>query len=254
MFALSAVAARAVRAADARRFHAGAATSNITPNLGCSLAGNMGDTLAQDVHDELHVRAIVLDNGSARVAMATIDSCAVPRPILDEAKRLIEQHTQIPASHVMLSATHSHSAPAATHLFQSLPDPKYTELLPIRIADAVRRAVKRLQPAQIGWGVGKEPRMLFCRRYWMKPGTDMRNPLGGVDKLKTNPGIQNPNVLKVAGPIDPDLGILAIQTTDGKPIAVWGNYALHYVGGTGPPGRQPSRPMPEPSMWSSESP
>lgn len=231
---LSAPAAfQAVRAADVRRFHAGAATANISPHLGCSLAGNMTDHLARDLHDELHVRALVLDNGQARLALATVDSCAVPRSIFDAAKQLIQQHTGIPASHVLLSATHSHSCPAATHLFQSLPDPQYTAFLTARIADAVRLAVQRLEPAQIGWGIGREPSQLFNRRYHMKPGTELKTPLGGVDKVRTNPGYANPNIVKPAGPIDPDLGILAVHAANGRPVAVLGSYALHYVGGTG---------------------
>jgi hypothetical protein len=223
----------ALRVADTRKLHAGAAIANVTPALGCSLAGNMTDHTGTEVHDEIQVKALVLDNGQARLAIGTIDSCAVPRPVLDRAKKLIAERTKIPASHVCLSATHSHSAPAATHLFQSMPDPKYVEMLASKIADAVRMAVNRLEEAQIGWGMGKEPRLLFNRRFHMKPGTVLKNPFGGIDQVKMNPGIMNPNVVKPAGPIDPDVGVVAVHTADGRPLAILGNYALHYVGGVG---------------------
>lgn len=214
---------------------AGAATMNITPSLGCSLAGNMTDHIGLEVHDELHVRAVALDNGKARIAIATVDSCAVPRSVFDPAKELIRQHAQIPPSHVLLSATHSHSAPAAAHLFQSPPDPKYTEWLTVRIADAVRLAVARLQPARIGWASGREERLVYNRRWFMQPGTIPPDPFGNTtDKVQMNPPPASPNLVKPAGPTDPEVGVIAIESADGRPIAVISNYALHYVGGVGP--------------------
>ncbi len=230
----SLVAARPATSATAGRLRAGAATSHITPALGCSLAGGMTDRIATDVHDELHVRGLALDNGAARIALAVVDSCVVPRSIIDRAKELIQTHTGLPPSHVLVSATHTHSAPPATHLFQSLPDPQYTEFLTTRIADCVRLAVKRLQPARIGWAVGREERLVFNRRYFMKPGTIPADPFGrAADRVQMNPPVGSPNIIKAAGPTDPDVGVVVIETPEGRPICVLGNYALHYVGGGG---------------------
>jgi neutral ceramidase len=92
-------------------------------------------------------------------------------------------------------------------------------------------AVARLQPAQIGFGFGREERIAFNRRYELKPGTAPANPFGGIDRVKTNPGIANPNVVRPAGPIDPTVGILSVRNAGGKPLALVGNYSLHYVGG-----------------------
>lgn len=64
-----------------RQFRAGAATSNITPWLGVSSNGGMQDRVPQHVHDELHARALVLDDGRTRLALVTVDSCVVPRQI-----------------------------------------------------------------------------------------------------------------------------------------------------------------------------
>jgi len=206
---------------------------NITPALGANLAGGMRNRKAADVHDELHAKALVLDNGQARLAIVMVDSCAVPGEIIALAKQMIESHVSIPAAHVLVAATHTHSAPAATHLFQSKPSLSYVEFLVARIADAVRLAVNRLAAAQVGYAVGKEPRLLFNRRFFLKPGTIGPDPFGRTtDKVKMNPGVGNPDIVKPAGPIDPDLGVLAVHTMDGRPLCVLGNYALHYVGGT----------------------
>ncbi len=213
---------------------AGAATANITPALGCSLAGGMTDRIGAEVHDELHVRALALDNGQTRLALAVCDLCVLPRDLIMRARHLIHGHTGIPMSNILVAATHTHSAPATAHLFQSLPDPKYVEWLTVRIADAMRLAVGRLEPARIGWGVGREDRLVFNRRYFMKPGAIPPDPFGGAtDRVQTNPGVGNPNVVKPAGPIDPDVGVLAVESLDGRPICLLANYALHYVGGEG---------------------
>ena len=213
------------------KIRAGAATSNITPWLGLSLAGSMNDRKAAFVHDELHVKAIVLDNGRTRLAIAVVDSCAVPRSVYDSAKELIHQHTGIPMAQILTSATHTHSAPAAAHLFQSEPDPAYTSFLSTRIADAVRMAVAKLEPARIGYGTGREDKLVFNRRYFMKPGTIPVNPFDQQDQVLMNPPVGSANIVKAAGPIDPDVALLAAESTVGKPIFVLSSYALHYVGG-----------------------
>ena len=212
------------------KIRAGAATANITPALGCSLAGGMTDRIANFVHDELHVRAIALDNSRTRMAIAVVDSCAVPRPVFDAAKELIHQHTGIPIAQILTSATHTHSAPPADHLFQSEPDPVYTKFLTLKIADAVRMAVARLEPARIGWGSGREDRLVFNRRYQMKPGAIPVNPFGEQDQVLMNPAPGNENIVKAAGPIDPEVALLAAESMDGKPIFALSSYALHYTG------------------------
>lgn len=221
--------------AAAGKLFAGAATANITPALGCSLAGVMTDRRATEVHDELHVRALALDNGSARIGIAVVDSCAVPRGVIDRAKEIVRDRTGIPPDHLLVSATHTHTAPPAAHLFQSPPDPKYTEWLTVRIADSLQMAFERLQPARIGYAVGREPRLVFNRRYYMKPDSIPPDPFGRTtDRVKMNPSPGSPAIVKAAGPTDPDVPVIALESLEGKPIALLASYALHYVGGTGP--------------------
>src|SRR5262245_60019779 len=217
------------------KLFAGASMANITPPLGCAIAGNMTYTPASEIHDDLHVRSLVLDNGQTRLAFAVVDSCMVPGDVIQRAKQLIHQRTGIPPVNVLVSATHTHSAPPATHLFQSMPDPAYVDWLVVRIADCVRLAVYRLQPARIGWGVGREESLLFTRRYFLKPGTMPANPFDRTDDLvKMNPGIGNPNIVRPESAVDSDLGVLVVESVSGQPICLLGNYALHYVGGVGP--------------------
>jgi len=134
----------------------------------------------------------------------------------------------------LMAATHSHSAPCATSVFQSDADAEYTLFLPRRIADSVVRAHSRLEPARIAHGSGTLPEEVHNRRWHMKPGTAGVNPFGSSDDtVKMNPPRASTNMIKPAGPIDPEIAFLAVEYMDGQPMALVANYSLHYVGGTG---------------------
>jgi hypothetical protein len=79
--------------------------------------------------------------------------------------------------------------------------------------------------------VGTKPTLLFNRRWKMKPGTPLPNPFGGEDRVLMNPGIGNPNLLEPAGPTDPEVSFISVQSKAGRPIALLANFSLHYVGG-----------------------
>lgn len=215
-------------------FKAGAATSVITPPLGYSLNGNFQDGKAKHVHDDTHAKAIVMDDGENKLAIVVSDLCMVYKETLDKAKKKAHEHTGIPVEHMMMSATHTHSGGTACSVFQSDPEPSYLDFLSERIADALIRANNNLVPAEIGWGKGHEASQVHNRRWHLKDNSKNINPFGGVDKVRMNPGIQSPNLKEPAGPIDPEVSVVALKSKSGHPIAVLANYSLHYVGGTGP--------------------
>ncbi|WP_373513091.1 neutral/alkaline non-lysosomal ceramidase N-terminal domain-containing protein [Persicitalea sp.] len=219
--------------AQTKVFRAGAAISNITPRIGSSINGSMQDITITGIHDETRAGALVLDDGTTRLVIVVSDLCMVSREILDAAKQRAQSVTKIPVERMMMSATHTHSAGTACSVFQSDPDADYTKFLTERIADAVIRANNNLAPARIGWGVGHESSQVFNRRWRMKPGAAMPNPFGTEDKVKMNPGVGNPDLLEPAGPIDPEIPVISVQTPEGRPVALLANYSLHYVGGTG---------------------
>jgi hypothetical protein len=216
-----------------KQFRAGAATSNITPPLGVSLNGGMQDRTATHIHDELHARALVLDCGETKLAFVVCDSCMIPQVIIQKAKHLAHGHTGIPLDHMLVSATHTHTAPTLAGVFQSEPEAAYSEFLVVRISDAIRRAANNLAPAKVGWGVGREATQVFNRRWKMKEGVPLVDPFGRTDQVRMNPPMASPDLLEPAGPTDPEVGVLALRTPQGKPIAILANYSLHYVGGTG---------------------
>jgi neutral ceramidase len=217
-----------------RRLMAGAATSNITPPLGELIVGNWTPIPATHVHDELHARCLVLDDGETRVAIVVADNVGIPQRVLDEAKRLAHKDTGIPAERVLIASTHTHSATTARgseRYDASEPLDHYQTFLARRIADGIRRAINNVEPARIGWGSGSLPQQVFNRRWFMKPGRHLTNPFGGTDKVRMNPPVGVPDLLEPAGPTDPEIAFLSVQSASGRPLALLANYSLHYVGG-----------------------
>lgn len=214
------------------RLLAGAATSNITPALGVSLDGPIGQNgPATHIHDELHARCLVLSDGSTTLGIAVCDSTMIPAEVFDAAKAMVSEHTGIPASHLMMSATHSHSVPRAG-IGRGPLDKEYLAFLSRRIADGIRRAQHQLAPARLGVATIEEPEHVNNRRWVMKPGAIPPNPFGDTgDKVKMNPQRGSPDLVRPAGPVDPRMVLLSVQHEDGRPLALLANYGLHYVGG-----------------------
>lgn len=179
------------------------------------------------VHDPLHVRAIAFQNGEGRFAFALIDAIGYGREKADEAKTIVAKRTGWKAEEMLVSATHTHSAPKGgdTSPGRIAYEKKRVE----GIIAALTQAIESLEPASVGFGSDEEPGEVRNRRWHLKVGTMDRNPLGGFDKIRMNP---NPkNIVRPAGPIDSEICVVYARTKRGKPLGLIANYALHYVGG-----------------------
>ncbi|MDY0166809.1 MAG: hypothetical protein RBS80_09715 [Thermoguttaceae bacterium] len=220
-------------AASERVFRAGAAKSNITPPMGALLVGEWVPQPASHVNDELWARCLVLDDGDNRIVVVIADNLGFCREVGDAARGWIEEETGIPGKHVLLAATHTHSGPSARSARRLATDElnEYQHFLARRMADGVRTALNNLAPARIGFGSAELPGDVFNRRWYMEPGDHLRNPFGGMDRVRMNPPQGHETLIKPAGPTDAEIAFLSLQTVEGRPIALLANYSLHYVGG-----------------------
>lgn len=211
---------------------AGAYAQDVTPQkFPISVNGGMSDRKATSAHDPLHARCLVVDDGKTKVALVVVDSCMIPREIHIATKELATKKTGIPAANILISATHTHTAPTLAGTFQSDADEEYVRFLTQKIAEGIEKANSNLVPAKMARGVGEEPNQVFNRRWRMKEGVINTDPFGGTtDKVKMNPGHVNPDLLEPAGPIDPHVTALSIRSIADKPLALYANYSLHYVG------------------------
>lgn len=218
---------------------AGAATSNITPELGDLIVGGFLPFPSTHVHDELHARCLVLDDGKSKLALVVCDLLGLHRSVSVEARKFIEAETGIPAAHVVISGTHTHSATSTLggtprSYVSDMELTPYQRFVARRIADGVRRAVNLLRPAEVAFGTVDVPEHVHNRRWFLKEGTMPVNPFGSPnDKVKMNPGAGNPNLVEPAGPTDPIVSFIAVREPNGRLISVYSAYSLHYVGGVG---------------------
>ena len=186
---------------------------------------------ARQVHDELHARCLVLDDGTTRLAFVICDLRMIGRELIDRAKAAAAAALGWPADQMLVAATHTHAAPGVVGIQEAAIDRWYADFVERRIADAIRRAAGQLAPARIGWGRLPMPEHVFNRRWKVEPNTAPPDPFGETgDAVCTNPGASQP-LVEPAGPVDPELSVLSVQHADGRPLAVLANYGLHYVGG-----------------------
>lgn len=215
---------------------AGVDVTDITPlpsHYPISTAGSMRATFLEKSENRIHCRTIMVGNGKNTVSFTLVDSCLIPRSISEAARRMASGMTGIPPENMTIAATHTHSAPTATPVFQSNPSVGYQIYLSEKIAQSIAAAHGRLEPAEAGWAVGSDPTQVFNRRWFVLEPYE--NPFGvTTDKVRMNPGFNKGGgkVSKPAGPVDPDIPILALRSSaPGKrPIGLLANYALHYVG------------------------
>ena len=182
--------AQGVRASSLR---AGAAKVDVTPAQG-DLPKNY-----EGIHDRLYSRAIVLESGNTSAALITVDAGAVPDQVWQNVTQQIQKDLGIPITNVLLTATHTHSAPGQTSA-------AYLQ----KIVESVRLAKQRLAPARVGYGSGVS--YLNVNRNIIDP--------------KTKRWWEGPNY---DGLSDKTVAVVKFETLTGEPIAVYYNYAMHAV-------------------------
>ncbi|MFA7006392.1 MAG: LamG-like jellyroll fold domain-containing protein [Verrucomicrobiia bacterium] len=213
-------------------FRAGAAVVDVTPpKFPVIVNGYTFERTASKATDRLSARALVIDDGACRVAVVVVDSCVLPRTLLDRAKELARKATGIPTGRMLISATHTHSAPSAMPVLGSREDPDYAAWLPGRIAEAVVRAQRHLAPARVGWTVASAPELTHCRLWIMAPGSVPLTSFGEPGKrILMVPPYAGPANIGPAGPVDSDVTLLSVQSPGGRPIALLANYGMHFYG------------------------
>lgn len=216
----------------------GVAKTDITPPMGWRMSGYFNERLNTGTKDPLHAKAMAWIQGETKVVFVGCDLIGLSESVTSEARKQIQGRTGVSPEYVVIHGTHSHTGPlfsgALRNYFhkraverdgRDAAEPiDYPKLLAERIAEAAETAIKNAKPALLETGIGEETTLSFNRRWHLTDGT-----------VQFNPGRGNPKLVRPAGPIDPDVGIVLVRDAESKqPTASLVSFALHLdtVGGT----------------------
>ena len=213
-------------------FKAGSAVVDITPTkLPVLVNGGMFSRSVDKIKTRLHARAVALADDKIQVAIVIVDSCMLPRPLLDEATSLASQRSGIPARRILIAATHAHSAPSSMGRLGTEADPAYPPFLRDKLVEAIAAAQSALEPARIGFATANAAEFTALRQWIRRPDRLTEDPFGNLTvRANMHAGRNWDDVTGEAGPEDPDLSLISIQARNGRPLAVLGNFSMHYVG------------------------
>ncbi len=208
----------------------GAAKVDVTPEqLPVLINGGMTSHSAELVKTRVYARAIVLEDGSERLAIMVVDSCMMPRTLLDEAKQLAATRTGLKPDRILISATHSHSVPSSCGALGTDADANYVPLLRQRLVEALVAAEKNLTAACVGWGEGNAAQFTALRRWVRRPDRIDLDPFGNPTvRANMHSAVDPLQAIGPTGPEDPQLTMIAFETPQGQPIATLANFSMHY--------------------------
>jgi hypothetical protein len=215
---------------------AGAAIVDVSPpRFPIAVNGNMTVKMATSIETPVNARAIVLAQGDSLVAMVVIDSCMIPRDLCDEIKAMASKATGVAADRIMISATHTHTAPAAMSCLGTDADPEYRAYLRVKVTEAIAAAKANLVPARVGFGSIDARHYMAVRQWVRRPDRIASDPFGNPTvRANMHAGRVWEDVTGEAGPEDPELSMISLQTLQGEPIAVLSNLSMHYFSGVSP--------------------
>ncbi len=213
-------------------FKAGTAKIDITPpKLPVLVNGGMTSRLLDKVRTRVHARALVLSDGKTTVALVVADSCMMGRAMLDEAKAAAAAKTGIPADRMLISATHSHTAPSSMGCLGTEADPNYVPFLKEKLVEAIATAQAAMVPAKIGFAKADAAAFTALRQWIRRPDRVAEDPFGNFTvRANMHAGRNWDDVTGESGPEDPELSLIALQTQAGQPLAVLANFSMHYFG------------------------
>jgi neutral ceramidase len=223
---------------DSGQWQAAVAEIDITPPVGFRMAGYFDERLSTGTHDPLKAKAIVLQQCGRRVALVFCDLVGLSLHVTQPTRAQASRASGIPVTNIVITATHSHTGPLfddvrrddfhreAMSKYGNDPQEKidYPAFLTAQLVRVIVQARTNLQPAELDAGIATQPGLPFNRRYWMKNG-----------KVAFNPGQLNPNIVRPAGPVDSDVGILLVKNRKrAEPIGGLTVFAMHgdTTGGT----------------------
>ncbi len=229
--AIAVFALASVATVCAKEFKAGFARRDVTPPFGIFMPGYFKQRHAKSVLDPLQINCVALSDGKKTAFVMQIDTESLSDYVADKMRDAIVDATGVARDAILLHASHTHDGGQLTQAaeFGTKTSAKterlaglYSQMATSRAADAAVEAIRDLKPAKLSYQRSFARRISFGRRYLMKDG-----------KVRTNPGTNNPDIVRPAGePPDESVQVLRIDREDALPICMI-NFQTHpdVVGG-----------------------
>lgn len=194
---------------------AGLSREIITPVRGIPLCGYFNPRPNTGIMDDLFIRTALFENNGVISGLVVFDLCFLSVALINKIKAGIKAAGMKFGDNLIFSATHTHTGPYIDDFFGVKADAAYLDFIKDKAVIAVKQAYANLAPAELMSGSVKDNPFAFNRRYWMKNG-----------KVLTNPGKLNPDIVKPEGPVDTEIGVIAIEQ-DGIISAIITNIVNH---------------------------
>ncbi len=203
-------------------FKCGFYEKEITPPLDCDIPGYFLRRKAVGVSTRLYAKAVAIEADGKAVIMITIDAENLPKCVYDRAVGIIKALTGIDERYVMINATHTHiGGPVENPSTYEAPyfsiDMPYIEMLGRMVGDCGVLAYQRLEPMTAKYAMTNVTGIAFVRNYIMTDGSIM-----------TNPGYQNPDIVRPVTESDSEFPVFFFFDESGKPRGMISNFALHH--------------------------
>lgn len=195
------------------QLQAGFARVNITPMMGIAIGGYFIPRYAEGVLDELEINALALACGEEKAILLALD--ALNMKDAADFRQHISKVTGVPEEGVYIHSTHSHTTPLLEKDSEGELEKEYYQMVYRKIGDVAQMALEDLKPAQMGWAIGQAPNIAFVRRFRMKDGS-----------VKTNPGVNNPDIVEPIGDVDERVSVLRFKREDADDL-VYVNFSDH---------------------------
>jgi len=197
-------------------FRAAVVKIDITPADAQMLLGYQ-DRKSTGVLDRIYHRIVALDDGKTQFFLVSSDICEFSPSVYDEVAKDLEKQLGIKPGNFLWTTTHTHSAPEVGppglgvvflgERYKHEIDPGYTAMIEKTIIEGIGEARRKLSPAKLGVGWG------FSMANINRRAIDV----DGQASLGLNPD----------GPTDRRIGLIRIESEEGKPVALIANYPIH---------------------------
>src|SRR5262245_18922812 len=215
-------------------FKAGFVERDISPAVGMEEPGGYGKVFHRSFHDPCKARIALFESGGKTVVLVGLDALIVPRKLTLQIREDVQRQCAFPGNAILIGASHSHSSgplgmvqpgefDRSSELIQQLAykesscaDPLYLEKVRAEVVRGICEAYARRTNALAGFGSGTEDKVAYNRRIRMKNGLTF-----------SHPGKTNPDNLGYAGPIDPEVGVIAVWDSAENLLGCIANYSCH---------------------------